>query len=141
MGSRFSASAESLAHPEFKKRLCEARETGTEYAIVFEGGWANAPHRTLRNSTVITWRAAGSALVGARPGEGEVIGRRVNGEMIYRYDDTPPIAGMTGDWEACAGYAGESVGIIQTCEPAGDIVRRIVGDAKRILSDLGRRVE
>ncbi|HEY3040594.1 MAG TPA: hypothetical protein VGJ66_17785 [Pyrinomonadaceae bacterium] len=39
----------------------------------------NAPHRTLGNSTVEEWEAAGRPPHGRRPGEGEVIANFADG--------------------------------------------------------------
>jgi nitronate monooxygenase len=135
MGTRFSASAESLAHPEFKKRLIHAGESDTQYLSLFDGGWPNAPHRVLRNSAVDAWNNAGQPRRGSRPNENETIGHSASGEEVLLYDDTPPVSGMSGNWEACALYAGESTGVINEVKPAGAIVIEIVRDArKRILA-------
>jgi nitronate monooxygenase len=138
MGSRFAASVESLAHPEFKQRLLRSVESDTRHLCVFDGGWPNAPHRVLRNSTVDAWDKAGRPNRGARPGENEVIARSPQNAEIRRYDDMPPVAGMSGDWEACALYAGESAGLIREIKPAGMIVEEIVCDALRTIQSLAQ---
>lgn len=140
MGTRFSASAESLAHQEFKKRLLNSGESDTDCLCLFDGGWPNAPHRVLRNSTMDAWNKAGQPKPGKRPNEKQVIGYSAAGKEILRYDDTPPVAGMTGDWEACALYAGQSTGLIHEVKPAGAIVKEIVGDARRTLLSLANTV-
>jgi nitronate monooxygenase len=138
MGTRFAASIESLAHPEFKKRLISSGESDTEYLRLFDGGWPDAPHRVLRNSTVDAWEKAGRPNTGMRPNENEVIGRSPQDAEIRRYDDVPPVAGMSGDWEACALYAGESVGIIREIKHAGSIVDEIARDARDTIRSLAR---
>jgi len=138
MGTRFAASIESMAHPEFKKRLTRCQETDTQYLSLFDGGWPNAPHRVLRNSTVDAWNKAGRPNTGGRPHENEIIGRSQQGTEIRRYDDMPPVAGMSGDWEACALYAGESVGIIREIKSAASIVEDIVRDARKTIGSLAR---
>jgi nitronate monooxygenase len=130
IGTRFSASEESLAHPEFKARLINSGESDTRYLTLFDGGWPNAPHRVLRNSTIDAWSAAGEQKPGMRPNERQAIGRSPSGEQIYRYDDSPPILGMTGNWEACALYAGQSVALVRGMDSAGKIVTEMVRDAK-----------
>lgn len=138
MGTRFAASIESLAHPEFKRRLICSGESDTQHLRLFDGGWQDAPHRVLRNSTVDAWDKAGRPDTGMRPHENEVIGRSQQGAEIRRYDDMPPVAGMSGDWEACALYAGESTGIIREIKPAGSIVDEIVRDARETIGSLAR---
>ena len=52
VGTRFLASEEVSIHPEYQRRILAASENDTAYCEnLFDGGWANAPHRVLRNST------------------------------------------------------------------------------------------
>ncbi len=74
LGTRFVMSAEAPALPPYRDRLAAADATSTVYSSVFDGGWPDAPHRTLRNSTIEMWEAAGRPPPGERPGEGETIG-------------------------------------------------------------------
>jgi nitronate monooxygenase len=141
MGTRFSASTESRAHLEFKKRLISSGESDTEYLCLFDGGWPNAPHRVLRNSTIDGWYKAGQPSTGLRPNENQVIGHSASGKDILRYDDTPPVAGMSGDWEACALYAGQGTGVIKEIKPARSIVNEIVRDARNTILSLAQAVE
>jgi len=118
MGTRFVASDESDAHPHYKARLLEAQARDTVLTTLFDVGWA-APHRVLRNSTYERWEAAGSPPSGERPGEGEEVA-----SGIPRYASTLPLAGVEGDIEAMAMYAGQGVGAISAVEPAAAIVER-----------------
>jgi nitronate monooxygenase len=133
MGTRFSASMESLAQPEFKERLLNSGESDTQHLCLFDGGWPNAPHRVLRNSTVDAWNKAGQPKSGMRPNEKQVIGHSANGKEIHLYDDMPPVAGMNGNWEACALYAGQSTGLIGEIKSAGSIVNEIVREALSVI--------
>ena len=69
VGTRFLASEEASIHPEYQRRIPAASENDTAYCEnLFDGGWANAPHRVLRNSTVRDWEAAGRAAFGPTTG-------------------------------------------------------------------------
>ena len=138
LGTRFVMSEEAPALPEYRERLGRATETDTIYSSIFDGGWENAPHRTLRNSTTNAWEAAGRPLHGERPGDGDVVGRWVDGEEIHRYDSTSPREGVSGDVEALPMWSGQGVGLIRDVRPAGDIVRTIVADAEATLRSLAR---
>jgi NAD(P)H-dependent flavin oxidoreductase YrpB (nitropropane dioxygenase family) len=59
IGTRFLASTEAFAHPRFKQRVLEANAEDTVYSTLFDGGWPDAPHRTLRSSTIEMWEHAG----------------------------------------------------------------------------------
>ena len=133
IGTRFLASEEAAAHPLYKESVVRAAETDTFYSTLFDGGWPNAPHRVLRNSTVATWEAAGSPPPGKRPGEGEIVARFPDGEPVSRYSDVPPLPDMTGEVEALPHYAGQSVGLVTGVRPAGDIVRDLMEEARAAL--------
>jgi nitronate monooxygenase len=139
MGTRFVVSDESLAHPGYKDRLVAALETDAVWTTgVFDAGFPDAPVRTLENSTVRGWRAAGSPVPGARPGEGDVVAHWPDGRAVGRYDFAPPVAGMAGDLEAMANYAGQSVGVVRARQPAAEIVRDVAAEAERILGSFTR---
>ena len=134
LGTRFVASRESAAHPGYQGAIVGAPETDTLLTELFDGGWPEAPHRVLSNSTTRAWQAAGSPPRGHRPGEGGLLGRRPSGEDVHRYAAEAPLAGMTGDWEAFALYAGQSAGLVRDVQPAGEIIRRMVADARSVMA-------
>jgi nitronate monooxygenase len=53
VGTRFLLSEESHAHPEYKKRCLEARET--VLTELFGLGWPDAPHRVIPNAATRRW--------------------------------------------------------------------------------------
>ena len=57
--------------------------------------------------------------------------RLPDGTDALRYSDYEPAAGMTGEVEALAHYAGQSAGLVSEVQPAGIIVREIAGGAVR----------
>jgi NAD(P)H-dependent flavin oxidoreductase YrpB (nitropropane dioxygenase family) len=134
LGTRFLLTYESDTHAAYRAALSQATITDTVYSMVFDGGWP-APHRALRNSTVIAWEQAGSPPSGDRPGEGEVIARRRNRD-IARYSDDMPTADTEGEVEQLAMYAGQSVGLAASVEHAGALVCQIAAEADAILAAL-----
>jgi nitronate monooxygenase len=132
LGTRFLLAEEAPIHEVYRQRLLAAGETGTVYAAdLFHVNWEAAPHRALRNSTVDGWEAAGRPPIGSRPGEGEVVAARPDGEPIVRYSSGSPLAGTTGDVEALSLWAGQSVGLVRDVRPAAEIVRALVAEAER----------
>ena len=136
MGTRFVASEETPAHPEYQRRLIEAHETDTFHSSLFDIGWPDAPHRVLRNATVDTWIAAGRPAPGTRPGEGDVVARRSDGTELVRYSSISPRSGMTGDILDLSLWAGQGVGLVHEVLPAGEIVRRVTAQAEALLAGL-----
>ena len=119
MGTRFVASDECDAHPDYKARLLRAEGRDTVLTQLFDVGW-DAPHRVLRNSTYQRWEAAGRPDPGRRPGEGEELA-----PGVVRYAVNLPLAGSEGDVEGMAMYAGQGVGAIGAVESAAEIVERL----------------
>ncbi|HZP84232.1 MAG TPA: nitronate monooxygenase [Chthonomonadaceae bacterium] len=133
LGTRFVATQESRAHPEYKRRLLEATAADTALTVCFDGGWPYAAHRVLRNPTLEAWEAAGCPPVGHRPGEGEITGHTSSGEPIYRYEDTAPRQGMTGSLLDMALYAGTSCAAIHDLPPAAELVARLWAECEAAL--------
>lgn len=136
IGTRFLASEEARIHPQYRQSIFHARETDTVYGTLFDGGWPNAPHRVVENSTVVNWKSAGSPSAGQRPAEGSVVAQFADGRPVHLYEDTIPLPGMTGEVERLALYAGQSVGLVKGLKSAGAIVQEIVEDAVRAIQKL-----
>src|SRR3954449_3739452 len=124
MGTRFVASDECDAHPEYKGRLLAAEGRDTVLTELFDVGWP-APHRGLRHSTYELWLAAGCPAAGQRPREGENVA-----EGVPRYAVNLPLSSTGGDVEAMAMYAGQGVGAIGAVEPAAAIVERFASELR-----------
>jgi NAD(P)H-dependent flavin oxidoreductase YrpB (nitropropane dioxygenase family) len=134
IGTRFVASAESGAHPVYKRALVAASENDTVHTTLFDVGWPNAPHRVLRNATVSDWEAAGCPESPRRPGEGEVVANRAaDAEEIVRYASASPTSDVKGNTDAMAQYAGQGVGLITSVLSAAEIVERVSAEAARAL--------
>jgi NAD(P)H-dependent flavin oxidoreductase YrpB (nitropropane dioxygenase family) len=139
IGTRFLASEEAPINERYRKRLLQANENDTVFLEnLFDVGWPDAPHRTLRNKTVEAWEAAGRPPTGQRPGEGEAIGSSPVSGQVVRYQSHTPGASTEGDIEAMSLWAGQSVGLVSTVRPAGEIVREICSQAHSILRRLGQ---
>jgi nitronate monooxygenase len=73
LGTRFVATVESFAHPDYKQALVEAKSADSIYTQCYNRLWPNASHRVLRNKTLDDWETAGCPQPGQRPGEDEVL--------------------------------------------------------------------
>jgi len=135
MGTRFVASEEAGAHPEYLARILKARETDTLHSSLFDGGWPDAPHRTLRNETTSAWLAAGRPPRGARPGEGDVLATLAGGE-VKRYDSSSAKADLEGRIGELSLWAGQGVGLVHDVLPAAEIVRRTIEEAEHSIATL-----
>ena len=121
VGTRFLASAESGAHPEYVAALVDAAPDSTVYTGAFSEGWPDAPHRVLR---IAEDSAAASA--------GHVVGRAAYADRswdVVRWSAQPPTTFTTGDVAAMAMYAGCGVGDVTDIPTAAQIVDRMTTDA------------
>lgn len=133
LGTRFVASEEARAHEGYKEAVATASETDTVRSQLFDGGWPGRDHRVLENETVARWDEADRPGPGDRPGEGETVAEIPGGPGFDRYDDVPPMEGMTGEPEALPQYAGQSAGLTGDVRPAGAIVEALVDETTAAL--------
>lgn len=141
MGTRFVASEEAFAHPEYKARVVRGKADETVYSeFLFDIGWPDAPHRVLRNKVVEEWETAGRPPSGGRPGEGTIVGKVIRYDGVElevpRYGVLMPVPTFQGDVDYIPLWAGESVSLVNEIKPAGQIVRDIVREAEMILESL-----
>ncbi|WP_028601696.1 NAD(P)H-dependent flavin oxidoreductase [Ottowia thiooxydans] len=123
IGTRFVASDEALGSPLAKERI--VRSTGdqtartTVFDIVRGLSWPE-PHtgRALRNQFMARWHGNEPGLVDALAAQ----------SLAFKQ------AQQSGDFDTAMVWAGEGVDLIQSVEPAGDIVRRIGDEAESRLS-------
>ena len=139
LGTRFVASREAWFHPAYKARLVGGRAEETIYTEdLYDVGWPNAPHRTLRNKTSEEWEAAGRPPSGLRPGEGTTIGTQLNwrgqpGE-VRRYAVGSANPTFDGDIEYAPMWAGLSVSDVNEIKSAAEIVEDLVRETEAALA-------
>jgi NAD(P)H-dependent flavin oxidoreductase YrpB (nitropropane dioxygenase family) len=125
VGTRFLASVESGAHPDYVAALLAASADDTVRTTVFGEGWPDAPHRVLR----IAAERAQSA--------DDVVGRAAYRDQrwdVLRWSTQPPTVFTRGSLTAMAMYAGCGVGDIDDVPSAAQIVERMTADALPLLS-------
>ncbi|XP_009604521.1 uncharacterized protein [Nicotiana tomentosiformis] len=132
LGTRFLTTEESYAHPTYKRKLIEFEQT--EYTDLFgRARWPGAPHRVLATPFFKEWKALPSH---ENETNQPVIGRTIihgKEREVRRFAGTVPNASTTGDIESMAMYAGQSIGLIKEILPAGEVIKRIVERAQRLI--------
>jgi len=132
MGTRFIASAESNAHPEYVEALIAAGAEDTVLTTLFEVDCPMCPatHRVVRSALRLAEdlpdRPLGAMEVSA------------SSYPIPRFFGFPPTRQMTGRITAMACYAGQSVAAIHGVQPATEIVAELVRGTENLL---GRHVQ
>ena len=125
VGTRFVATTESGAHPDYIEALLRAADDDSVLTDAFSVMWPDAPHRVLR-----------SCITAAATYTGDLVGEERMGDEIVqipRFAVPVPTRDTTGEIAAMALYAGESVGAVTSVVPAAAIVRELVEGAERFL--------
>ena len=126
IGTRFQATAESLADPAIKKAIVDGRGADTERSIVLDiargSRWpARYPGRTLSHPFLDEWRDREAELVA------DPAARQAYQDGVAR-GDLPPLPV----------WAGECADLITDLPPAADLVAGLAGQAEDVLSRAGR---
>jgi NAD(P)H-dependent flavin oxidoreductase YrpB (nitropropane dioxygenase family) len=132
VGTRFIASRESGAHPEYVSAVLEARAEDSILTDVFSVGW-HAPHRALR-----------SCIEAARSQTGEIVGSTEwggNTIPIERFSMMTPDRETSGEIRAMALYAGRSVEHAREVKPAREIVAELMGGAEALLRSAASTID
>lgn len=129
VGTRFVASAESEAHPDYKKRLLEACEEDTVISEASRVEWPpHAPYRLIRNALTDGASPPSAPIARVRRGEQTV--------ELPLFTSAPPTIHTDGQTELMANYAGQGVGLIRQILPAAAIVEQMVVEAEDTIRGL-----
>ena len=123
VGTRFLATPESGAHPDYIAALLAAGGEATVLTTQFGVGWPAAPHRVLAG-----------ALDAAQAHRAEVVATTRAGRPVPRWSSQTPSTEVTGDVAAMALYAGQGVGQVTGTIPAAEVVATLTTQARRLLS-------
>ncbi|HEY2129010.1 MAG TPA: nitronate monooxygenase [Streptosporangiaceae bacterium] len=126
IGTRFQATAESLADPAIKKAIVDGCGADTERSIVLDiargSRWPTTyPGRTLSHPFLDEWRDREAELAA------DPAARQAYQDAVAR-GDLPPLPV----------WAGECVDLITDLPPAADLVAGLAGQAEDVLSRAGR---
>lgn len=129
VGTRFYASAESLAHPSAKQRMVAARGEETIQTstvdIARSLSWPSEfTARVMRNDFVDQWHGAEQTLSAVREREAQ------------RYQ----MAVAQADFTVACVFGGEAIGIVDAVLPADEIVVRMVAGAEAALKAGAQRI-
>ena len=125
VGTRFVATAESGAHPDYIEALLRAGDGDSVLTDAFSVMWPDVPHRVLR-----------SCITAAAAHTGDLVGEERMGDEVVpipRFAVPVPTRDTTGEIAAMALYAGESVGAVTSVVSAATVVRELVEGAERLL--------
>lgn len=135
VGTRLVASREAFAHDEDKRRVVAATVDDIARTSIFGPEWPDQPMKVIRNRVVREWAGRDDKTPPA-PEPQARIGRTVLFTQEYpmpKFSAVLPTPHTTGDFEEMCLAAGESAGLAKDIKPAGDMVREMMDEAKRIV--------
>ena len=118
VGTRFVATRESYAHPDYIDALVAADTDDSVLTEAFGVGWPNAPHRVLRLSIDAATAAPDDVV-------GETVTPVGTHLPMVRFGASSPNRDTTGDISAMALYAGRSVGSVDRVMTAAEVVAEL----------------
>ncbi|WP_328799456.1 NAD(P)H-dependent flavin oxidoreductase [Sandaracinobacteroides hominis] len=133
LGTRFAASAESIAHPNFKKMFIRAAARDAVASVQFDPRLPVIPVRALKNAGTEAFMEK----------QREVAGRLERGEVelaVAQLDIEHYWAGalrravIDGDVENGSVMAGQSVGMVSSEESVQTIIDELVTEAEAVLT-------
>lgn len=141
VGTRLVASVEAYAHPGYKQRLVDARESDSRFTTLFGPEWPDQPQRVLRNRVVKEW-AGKEDQVPVPPPPPAIIGNTTLFPGVFnapyvmpKFSAIVPTPDTTGDLEEMDMPAGsESVQRIASILPAAQIVTSMMEGARELLA-------
>lgn len=136
VGTRLLASREANVHEEYKRRLLAAAVRDTVVTTLFGPEWPDSPARVLRNRVVNEW-AGREDEAAYTPDPARSIGQTLMGGEEYimpKFSALLPTPETTGDFEEMMLVAGESAGLVKEIQPAAEIVREMMDEARHIIT-------
>ena len=129
IGTRFIATIESGAHPEYKGAVLEARAGSTEITGVFANCalCATSPRARVLRNCIGALAAFPGDTVGTAPQAGQVA-------ALPAGSGRTPGESFTGCIAAMPMYASDAVESVVTTESAGQVVATLCGEAERRLA-------
>jgi NAD(P)H-dependent flavin oxidoreductase YrpB (nitropropane dioxygenase family) len=124
VGTRFIASAESEAHPQWVQAVLGASASDAVVSNAFNVGLPTpGPHRVLRSSI-----AAAESFEGDETGIVRLAGADI---PVARFGAVPPTRDSTGTIAAMPFYAGQSAGAVTRIQPAAEIFAELATGVPR----------
>lgn len=132
LGTRFAASTESIAHPNFKKAFFRANARDAIASVQIDPRLPVIPVRALKNASTELFNAKQREVAQALD-EGRMEMGAAQLEIEHYWAGALRRAVIDGDIEHGSVMAGQSVGMVTREEPVADIIASLVAEAEAAL--------
>lgn len=137
LGTRFAASAESVAHPKFKEALIRARARDAISSVQLDPRFPVIPVRGLANQGTRRF-AQHQADALAQVDSGALTREQAQLSIEHFWSGALRRAVIEGDVEHGSVMAGQSVGMVTSVQPVAAIIAELMGQACDALMARGR---
>ncbi len=128
VGTRFVCATECVAHPRFKQAFIRASARDAVPSVQLDPRFPVIPVRALANEASRAFQAFQRDII-ERHDRGEIDMRAAQLEIEHFWAGALRRAVVEGDVETGSLMAGQSVGLVTCEQPAGEIMREMVGQA------------
>ena len=136
LGTRFAASTESIAHPNFKKAFFRASARDAVASVQIDPRLPVIPVRALKNASTELFTAKQREVAQALD-EGKVEMLEAQLQIEHYWSGALRRAVIDGDVEHGSIMAGQSVGMVTKEEPIADIIATLLDEAAAALESRG----
>jgi enoyl-[acyl-carrier protein] reductase II len=136
LGTRFAASTESIAHPNFKKAFFRASARDAIASVQIDPRLPVIPVRALKNASTELFTAKQREVAQALD-EGKVEMLEAQLQIEHYWSGALRRAVIDGDVEHGSIMAGQSVGMVSKEEPIADIIATLLDEAAAALESRG----
>ncbi len=133
LGTRFAASTESVAHPNFKKAFFRASARDAVASVQLDARLPVIPVRALKNAGGEAFMARQRELLD-KLDRGEIELAAAQLEVEHFWAGALRRAVVEGDIEQGSLMAGQSVGMVDREMPVGEIIAELVAEANKALA-------
>jgi enoyl-[acyl-carrier protein] reductase II len=132
LGTRFAASTESIAHPNFKKAFFRASARDAVASVQFDPRLPVIPVRALKNASTELFTAKQREVAQALD-EGQVEMMEAQLQIEHYWAGALRRAVIDGDVDHGSIMAGQSVGMVTREEPIAEIIQTLLDEAATAL--------
>ena len=132
LGTRFAASAESIAHPRFKHAIIHARARDARASVQLDPAFPVIPVRALANAATARFAQHQAEVIGQVNGGG-LTREQAQLSIEHFWAGALRRAVIEGDVEDGAVMAGQSVGMVTAEQPIAEIIGELVSQARAAL--------
>lgn len=141
VGTRLVATIEAAVHDEHKARIVASNGEDTVFSSIFGPEWPHFNPMRLQRNRVVREYNHRLADVPIKRDDLEVVGKTMfcgQPMEMRKFNIVLPTPGTEADWEEMPWLMGQGVGLVKDIAPAGEVVARMMSEARVVLDRLSK---